>query len=171
MRLRLEEEAEENGTLALHDRLAALDSATAARLHPNDRRRVIRALELIELTGQTLGRLQLEHERPAPANTLVFAIDRPRGELHARINQRVTAMFDAGLVEEVRGLWSAPRPLSVVAAQGVGYREVIAMLEGKVGLAETMEQVRAVAPVRQATMHLVSRAGRGSSLASLARRT
>ena len=52
-------------------------------------------------------------------------------------------MFDAGLVEEVRGLWSSARPLSAVAAQGVGYREVIEMLQGKVGLTATMERVRA----------------------------
>ena len=143
LRLRLEREAEEGGTKALHRRLAAVDPPTAARLHPNDRRRVIRALELVELTGQALGRLQVEHERFAPAGTLVFALDRPRPELHDRINRRVTTMFDAGLVEEVRALWSSPRPLSAVAAQGVGYREVIAMLEGKAGLTETMERVRA----------------------------
>ena len=143
LRLRLEREAKEGGTKALHRRLAAVDPPTAARLHPNDRRRVIRALELVELTGQALGRLQVEHERFAPAGTLVFALDRPRPELHDRINRRVTTMFDAGLVEEVRALWSSPRPLSAVAAQGVGYREVIEMLEGKAGLTETMERVRA----------------------------
>jgi tRNA dimethylallyltransferase len=143
LRLRLEREAEEGGTEALHRRLAVVDPPTAARLHPNDRRRVIRALELVELTGQALGRLQVEHQRAAPAGTLVFALDRPRPELHDRINRRVTTMFDAGLVEEVRALWSSPRPLSAVAAQGVGYREVIEMLEGKVGLTETMERVRA----------------------------
>ena len=143
LRVRLEREAEEGGTKALHRRLAAVDPPTAARLHPNDRRRVIRALELVELTGQALGRLQVEHERFAPAGTLVFALDRPRPELHDRINRRVTTMFDAGLVEEVRALWSSPRPLSAVAAQGVGYREVIEMLEGKAGLMETMERVRA----------------------------
>ncbi len=143
LRVRLEREAEEGGTKGLHRRLAAVDPPTAARLHPNDRRRVIRALELVELTGQALGRLQVEHVRSAPAGTLVFALDRPRPELHDRIDRRVTTMFDAGLVEEVRALWSSPRPLSAVAAQGVGYREVIEMLEGKVGLMETMERVRA----------------------------
>jgi tRNA dimethylallyltransferase len=142
LRLRLEREAEEGGTEALHQRLAAVDPPTAARLHRNDRRRIVRALEVIELTGQTLSRLQVEHERPAPEGTLVFALERPRPELHDRINRRVTAMFDAGFVEEVRALWSAPRPLSTVAAQGVGYREVIDMLEGKASLTETIERVR-----------------------------
>ncbi len=95
----------------------------------------------MEQTGQPLGRLQVEHERPAPAETLVFALQRPRPQLHDRINRRVTAMFDAGLVEEVRDLWSAPRPLSSVAAQGVGYREVIEMVQGRLGLGATIERV------------------------------
>ena len=168
VRLRLENEAKANGTEALHQRLAALDSTTAERLHPNDRRRIIRALEVIELTGLPLAQLQVEHEHIAPQETLVFALERPRRELHERINRRVTAMFDAGLVEEVRGLWLAPRPLSAVAAQGVGYREVIEMLEGKSGLAATIERVRAVAAVRQAPVHVVSWAGRGPTLAGLA---
>ncbi len=143
LRVRLENEADERGTEELHERLAALDPATAARLHPHDRRRIIRALEVMEQTGQPLGRLQVEHERPAPAETLVFALQRPRPQLHDRINRRVTAMFDAGLVEEVRDLWFAPRPLSPVAAQGVGYREVIEMVQGRFGLGATIERVRA----------------------------
>ncbi len=143
LRVRLENEADERGTEVLHERLAALDPATAARLHPNDRRRIIRAVEVMEQTGQPLGRLQVEHERPAPAETLVFALQRPRPQLHDRINRRVTAMFDAGLVEEVRDLWFAPRPLSPVAAQGVGYREVIEMVQGRFGLGATIERVRA----------------------------
>jgi len=142
IRRRLQQEAENRGTESLHQRLGTLDPPTAARLHPNDRRRIIRALEVIELTGQALSRLQVEHERPAPAGTLVFALDRPRTDLHERINRRVRAMFNEGLVEEVRALWSSPRPLSSVAAQGVGYREVIDMLEGKTSLTETMELVR-----------------------------
>jgi tRNA dimethylallyltransferase len=97
---------------------------------------------VIELMGQALSRLQVEHEHPAPAGTLVFALDRPRTDLYERINRRVRAMFDEGLVEEVRDLWSSPRPLSSVAAQGVGYREVIDMLEGRTSLPETIERVQ-----------------------------
>jgi tRNA dimethylallyltransferase len=127
----LEAEADRLGDPALHARLAALDPATAARLHPRDRRRVIRALEVIAATGQPLSRLQTEHDRPAPAEVTAFALERPRGELHDRINRRVVRMFADGLVEEVRALQSGPRPLSSVAAQGVGYREVIDRLEGR----------------------------------------
>jgi tRNA dimethylallyltransferase len=142
IRMRLEREADEEGEAALHTRLQALDAPTAHRLHPNDRRRIVRALEVIELTGQPLSRLQREHERPAPAETPVYALERPRDELYERIDRRVEAMFADGLVEEVRRLMKLPRPLSDVAAQGVGYREVIEMLAGGVGLDATIERVQ-----------------------------
>jgi tRNA dimethylallyltransferase len=143
LRGRLEEEADARGVELLHQRLRTVDPRTAERVHPHDRRRIVRALEVIELSGQPLSQLQVGHDRPAPAGTLVFALERPRPELHDRINRRVTAMFGAGLVEEVRSLQSLPRPLSHVAAQGVGYLEVLDHLAGRVGLSETIERVRA----------------------------
>jgi tRNA dimethylallyltransferase len=142
LRQSLEKEGDERGNEALHERLKTLDPATSARLHPNDRRRIIRALEVIELTGQPLSRLQAEHDRPAPRETMVIALERPRAELYERVDRRVTAMFEAGLVEEVRGLMAGPRPLSAVAAQAVGYREVIELLDGKLSLAETIQRVQ-----------------------------
>lgn len=143
VRARLEAEAQAIGDAALHARLAALDPATAARLHPNDRRRVVRALEVMELTGAPFSAQQREHDRPAPAATRVFALDWPRAILHERIDGRVVAMFEAGLVEEVRRLQSAPRPMSWVASQGVGYREVIEHLSGAVDLPTTIARVQA----------------------------
>jgi tRNA dimethylallyltransferase len=141
----LEEEAERRGDAALHARLEGLDPATAARLHPNDRRRVVRALEVIAATGQPLSRLQVEHDRPAPAGVAVFALERPRPVLHRRIDERVVAMFAAGLVAEVRALALAPRPLPLgaAAAQGVGYREVLDHLAGRATLEETVLRVQA----------------------------
>ncbi|AMV40001.1 tRNA (adenosine(37)-N6)-dimethylallyltransferase MiaA [Planctomyces sp. SH-PL62] len=141
VRERLEAEAEAQGDAALHARLAMLDPATAARLHPNDRRRIVRALEVIELTGTAFSALQRQHERPA-SGVRVFALELPRPVLYDRINRRVSAMFDAGLVDEVRRLQSAPRPLSGVAAQGVGYSEVIAHLEGGPGLDRTIDLIQ-----------------------------
>jgi tRNA dimethylallyltransferase len=143
LRQRLERVAEERGDSVLHDRLKAVDPATAARLHPHDRRRIVRALEVFELTGAPISTLQAEHDRPAPAPVQVFALELRRGSLHDRINRRVLGFFDRGLVEEVRGLQAASRPLSTVAAEGIGYREVIAMLEGRASLSETIERVRA----------------------------
>ena len=143
LRLRLEHNAALHGDNALHQRLAALDPRTAARLHPHDRRRVVRALEVLELTGRPISELQAEHDRPAPASVPVFALELPRATLHQRINQRVIQFFDAGLVEEVRALQAAPLPLCGVAAQAIGYREVIAMLAGEASLSQTIEQVQA----------------------------
>ncbi len=138
----LEEEADRLGDAALHARLAALDPATAARLHPHDRRRVVRALEVIAATGQALSQLQHEHNQPAPAGVAVFALARPRAELCARIDGRVEAMFADGLVAEVSALRAGARPPGPVAAQGVGYREVLDHLSGRVALEETVARVQ-----------------------------
>jgi tRNA dimethylallyltransferase len=142
LRLRLEQEAEALGDAALHVRLAALDPPTAARLHPNDRRRVVRALEVIALTGQPLSDLQVEHHQPAPARVAVYALEPPRDRLYERIDRRVLAFFDAGLVEEVRTLQTGEHPLSPIAAQAIGYREVIAMLAGRATLPQTIERIQ-----------------------------
>jgi tRNA dimethylallyltransferase len=139
----LEEEADRHGNAALHARLAALDPATAARLHPHDRRRVIRALEVIAAAGQPLARLQAEHGRTAPAGVAVFALERPRAELCARIDRRVVTMFADGLVAEVRTLQAGIRPLGPVAAQAVGYREVFEYLAGRAPLDQTVDRVQA----------------------------
>jgi tRNA dimethylallyltransferase len=143
LRRRLEREAEQGPQAALYARLARLDPMTAGRLHPEDRRRIIRALEVIELCGRPLSALQREHQQPAPAWVQVFALQPPRAALRERINRRVLTFFGTGLMEEVRRLQSAEHPLSAVAAQAIGYREVIAHLSGKATLVETIEQVQA----------------------------
>jgi tRNA dimethylallyltransferase len=143
LRRQLEDEADRLGDASLHARLGALDPATAARLHPHDRRRVIRAHEVIALTGRPMSRLQGEHDRPAPAGVAVFALERPRAELRDRIDRRVVAMFADGLVAEVAGLQAGTHPLGPVAAQAVGYREVLDHLAGRVGLDETVGLVQA----------------------------
>ena len=142
LRRDLEAEADRLGDAALHARLAARDPATAARLHPNDRRRIVRALEVLALTGRPLSAWQVEHDRPA-AGIEVVALERPRGELRERIDRRVVQMFADGLVEEVRGLLAGPRPLGPVPAQGVGYREVIDLLAGRSTPAEALARVQA----------------------------
>ncbi len=143
IRRTLEDEADRHGDAALHARLARLDPPTASRLHPNDRRRVIRALEVMQITGRPLSALQIEHARPAPPDTAVFALERPRNELHDRIDRRVVEMFDAGLVDEVRALLNAQKPISPVAAQAVGYREVLDWLAGDLPEPELLPRVQA----------------------------
>jgi tRNA dimethylallyltransferase len=143
LRRRLSEVAQREGPAALHARLAAVDPASAARLHPNDSRRLIRAIEVFEQTGRPLSQWQRQFHRATAADACrVFVLDWPRASLYRRIDLRVEAMFAAGLVEEVRGLMAGTTPLSRTAAQAVGYREVIEHLRGERGLAETIERVK-----------------------------
>ncbi len=143
LRRRLAEQAETEGPGFLHRRLAEVDPPAAERLHPNDTRRLIRALEVYEKTGQPISRLQREFDVARPADACrVFVLRWPTHELNARIDRRVDEMFAAGLVEEVRALLLRPQPLSKTAAQAVGYREVIEHLRGERGLAETVELVK-----------------------------
>lgn len=128
---------------ALHARLAMIDPLAAAKLHPNDKRRIIRALEVFRLTGQPLSHQQLHFDEGHPASECrVFVLGWPRAELHARIERRVDGMFEQGLVEEVRGLLERYGSLGRTAAQAVGYREVCAHLAGERDLPATMEAVR-----------------------------
>ena len=125
----------------LHRRLASVDPPMALRLHPNDRTRVVRAIEVFLLTGRSLSSMQREHAEPS-THRRVFALERPRREQVARIDRRVDAMMAAGLVEEVRGLLEAPRPIGLVAGKGVGYQQVIEYLRGERSLVETTELIR-----------------------------
>ncbi len=143
LRQALEHEADSLGEAVLHARLESLDPATAARLDRRDRRRVIRALEVIHVIGQPLSALQREHDQPAPSWVPVFALDLPRPALHERINRRVLQFFEAGLVDEVRTLLHSPRPISPTAAQAISYREVIAMLAGESDRPNTIDRVQA----------------------------
>lgn len=142
LRAALEAEADREGDAALHRRLAGLDPAAAARIHPNDRRRVVRALEVAALTGRPISDHQNEHGRPAEG-VVVLALERPREELHRRIDRRVVAMFEAGLVDEVRRLLDGPRPPHPVPMQGVGYREAQDLLEGRLARDAAIERTQA----------------------------
>ncbi|MBI1345833.1 tRNA (adenosine(37)-N6)-dimethylallyltransferase MiaA [bacterium] len=133
-RRQLEDEAEQFGPQLLHDRLRDVDSVTAARLSPNDLRRVIRALEVHHLTGQPLSSQQQNAPLPFDLRpTHVFWLNPPRDWLHERINQRVEKMFAAGLEQEVRQLLALPQPLSHTARQALGYKETIDWIEQGVG--------------------------------------
>ena len=143
IRQRLLHEAEELGAVALHEQLARLDPKSAARLHPNDTRRVIRALEVLELTGRPISSWQQEWQvSPGRREPPVLWLDLPRPVLYDRINARVRDMFAGGWVEEVRALAKLDKPLSREALQALGYKEVFAYLEGRSGLEETIVRVQ-----------------------------
>lgn len=135
-------EAERIGNEALHARLAEVDPAAAARLHPNDVRRVVRALEVYETTGMTM----TEHIRRAQAREPLFrdvriGLIRPRHELYRRIEARVDEQIEQGLVEEVRSLRQKYN-LQNTALQALGYKEIIRYLDGKCSLAEAVETLK-----------------------------
>jgi tRNA dimethylallyltransferase len=115
----------------LHARLAEVDPALAGRLHPNDRRRITRALEVHALTGRPLSEQQRQWDAPYRFAARIAGVRRPREELRARIEQRVDAMLAGGLLEEVRGLELGP-----TASQAVGYKELLGHLRGDYDLAE-----------------------------------
>ena len=146
LRKRLETEAETGGRQTLHDRLASIDPPTARRLHPNDVRRVVRALEVWHLTGKPISKWQqqdwwdAESPRFRPGSCLV--VDVPRDEMYARIDRRVEAMFAAGWVDEVRRLRDLPHPLSREASQALGYREISEYLHNRRTLADTIAEVQ-----------------------------
>jgi len=123
-------------TEALHRRLREVDPESAARLHANDRRRILRALEVHEGTGRTLGEMQRQFAGPDRYESVVAGIRRSREDLRARIRARVEEMFRRGLVDEVRGLELGP-----TAGQAVGYKEVVAALAGEYDLAEARRRV------------------------------
>jgi len=142
-RRQLQQDARQHEPDWLHRRLQEVDPAAAARLHPNDTRRLIRALEIYRLTGRPISEFQKQFDAGVPADRCrVFVLDWPREELHARIERRVSEMFTNGLVDEVPALLTGPKPPGKTARQAVGYREVIEHLEGRWNLAETVDLVQ-----------------------------
>jgi tRNA dimethylallyltransferase len=139
----LSAELNEIGEISLHQKLAACDPRTAKRLHPADSRRVIRALEVFQLTGESITALQQQFGNARPAeHCRVICLNWPRDVLYQRINTRVEAMFAQGLVDEVRALLTKFGSLGHTAAQAVGYREVMEHLQGTRNLAETVSLVQ-----------------------------
>lgn len=133
-------EAERGGDAALHARLGEVDPPSAAKIHPNDRRRVVRALEVHTLTGKPLSGLQGSWGRLRPGiRRQVFGVVREREDMDARIDARIERMLEQGWVEECRRLLAEPRGLSREARQALGYRELFAWIEG--GEAQTLDEV------------------------------
>jgi tRNA dimethylallyltransferase len=153
LREELENQARMVGPEAFHRQLAAVDAPSAARLHPNDTRRIVRALEVWKLTGRPLSQWQQqgwwgdEKEAGRPVSTVdgcprCLALDVSREELYSRINRRVENMVTAGWLDEVRRLRQLPRPLSVEASKALGYRELGEFLDGHGTLAQAVDTIQ-----------------------------
>ncbi len=140
IRARLEDELASVGSGVLHDRLAALDPPAAAGILASNGRRIVRALEVIELTGQPFSATLPTLEYAVPGALQVgLRIDRPT--LHERIALRVELMWEQGLVEEVRGLLERGLRESTTAVKAIGYPETIGYLDGELTEAECKERI------------------------------
>ncbi len=143
LRQELTRRAAEEGLAALHAELAAVDAAAAARIHPSDQRRIIRALEVHQTTGRPLSSLQRQWDSGSRRYDCVFVgLRRAKEDLNRRINARVKRMVAEGLEQEVAALLAEPAGLSAQAAVAVGYAEMIAYLRGRITHAQAVEQIK-----------------------------
>lgn len=147
LRRRIEDRARSLGWPALHAQLARVDPQTAARLPPNDRQRIQRALEVFELTGTPLSRLHSGGSAPSVALQTIALLPADRETLHARIAQRFDAMLAAGFVDEVRALLARGFDPDLPALRSVGYRQALAHVRGETDFAQF--RAAAIAATRQ----------------------
>jgi tRNA dimethylallyltransferase len=141
-RLDLQEELAAKGLPLLYERLRQLDPETAARLHPNDAFRIVRALEVITATGRKFSdQLHQHHFADCPYRILKIGLQRPREELYGRIEDRVEAMLAQGLVAEVQDL-RRRYPADLKPLQAIGYRHVSAYIDAKMTWVEMVAQLK-----------------------------
>ncbi|MBQ8299662.1 MAG: tRNA (adenosine(37)-N6)-dimethylallyltransferase MiaA [Clostridia bacterium] len=133
--------AEEKGSEYIHDLLKKVDPDAADAIEVNNVRRVIRALEIYKLTGKTKTELDKESRKEVKYDYKVYGIETPREELYNRINVRVDKMFEEGLLDEVRNVKTKYK-ISSTAIQGLGYKEVIEYIDGKVSYDEMVDKLK-----------------------------
>jgi len=133
--------ADEQDAFALHRMLRERDPKSADRLHPNDLRRVIRALEVLELTGHPFSAQEMPENRMEEWDLRLFALSWPRETLYRRINTRVDGMISDGLAEEVKALLDMGVSPQAQSMQGLGYKELVPHLNGETSLAEARDLI------------------------------
>ncbi|MFQ5960594.1 MAG: tRNA (adenosine(37)-N6)-dimethylallyltransferase MiaA [Candidatus Methylomirabilales bacterium] len=152
IRVRLGQEVERDGPEVLHARLKRLDPSTAVRIHPRDSFRLIRALEIIEVTGKRVSDLWEAHRKGVVQPSVLFlGLRRDRTTLYQRINDRVDRMFASGLVAEVEQLLEAGYPSTLKPFRGHNYRHIAAFLLGEMNLEEAVKRTK------QETRHYAKR--------------
>ena len=133
----------ENGKEALHAMLKEIDPESARRLHPNDVRRVVRAIEIYRLTGHTMTeQMALDRQREGDYDVTFFALNWPRDVLYDRIDRRVDQMMACGLVDEVKRLLENGLSADSTAMQALGYKEIVMALEGKCDMSEAVDEIK-----------------------------
>lgn len=151
-RKELEAYAREHGAEALHEKLALVDPASAEMIHPNNIKRVIRALEFYEQTGKRISEHnETQSQRESPYAFAYFVLTDDRAHLYERINRRVDQMIEEGLVNEVQALKDKGYTKQLVSMQGLGYKEILDYLDGNCTLEE------AIYTIKRDTRHFAKR--------------
>ena len=131
--------AERHGAEALHDRLRQVDEKSADMIHPNNIKRVIRALEFYHQTGTRISEHnETQRQKESPYRFVYFVLDDERERIYRRIDQRIDQMLDQGLVAEVKQLRDMGCTRDMVSMQGLGYKEILAYLDGECTLEEAV---------------------------------
>jgi tRNA dimethylallyltransferase len=133
---------EEHGADSLHQQLVDRDPEYAKELHPNNSRRVIRALEVIEATGKSMKEFQGEKDQESPFDLVMIGLTMDRDKLYDRINKRVDQMIDEGLLDEVKALLERGIPTASTALQAIGYKELIPYIQRDATLDEVVELLK-----------------------------
>lgn len=142
-RKELEIYAQKHGVQALHERLRAVDAASAEAIHANNVKRVIRALEFYYKTGQKISEHnEKERQKTSPYNSVYFVLNDDRAHLYERIDRRVDQMIEEGLVEEVRFLKDKGYTRNMVSMQGLGYKEILEYLDGECTLEDAVYRIK-----------------------------
>jgi len=143
IREQLKQQAQTDGLQQLYSELGEIDPAAAERIHPNDSKRIIRALEVYRLSGKPISQLQQQFNAENPRqNWTIIGLRRERSEENTRINKRVKKMIDEGLVDEVRDLLAEKKLLSKQARCAIGYAEIINYLNGNTNLEDAIELIK-----------------------------
>lgn len=142
LRERLKRRADEEGLVVFYNWLSEVDPIAARKIHPNDRKRIIRALEVYELSGKPISRVQKEKTEPADFVPIFWGLRWDRDDLYRRIERRVDDMVQAGLVQEVERLKEMGFGLDHNSLDSVGYREVFAYLDGNTSSEEMVKLIK-----------------------------
>ncbi len=139
---KIRKQIEQEGITPIYEKLIRVDPEQAKNIHPNNIRRVIRALEVYEQTGKTMSELQAEQQKvESPYAPILIGLEMEREELYRRINKRIDQMLDEGLLEEVKALYDKGLK-DAQCMQGIGYKEFIPFFEGEKTLDEVIEELK-----------------------------
>ncbi len=142
IRAKLKSQADKEGLEALYRRLSEIDPDAVEKIHPNDKRRIIRALEVYEISDQPISQIQATKTEPADFQSVFWGLRWPREVIYRRIEERVDRMVDSGLVQEVKKLWDMGYGLQNNSLHSVGYKEIVDHLDGRTTLQEAVHLIK-----------------------------